>query len=199
MQDGGLKCIWVNRVNARVVGSFHSRRCHVVSGARRLPTSTHERRAMVSRGAETLQQLVTHYAHLHDVLSNEDEDEDDEDVPSQMMLTSTPSARMQERLSRGRGRASVNERATRAGMASGVQASEASTRTARTSKTIHPLLRDEFDEGFRISHELFCDFEDKMTTVGLFQTRTKSKSVPPRLLLLASFERLASGAHWSTI
>ena len=38
-----------------------------------------------------------------------------------------------------------------------------------------------------------------MTTAGLFQKPTKSKSVPPRLLLMASFKRLASGAHWSTI
>jgi hypothetical protein len=46
---------------------------------------------------------------------------------------------------------------------------------------------------------LFCDFEDETTTAGLFHKRTKSKSVPPRLLLMASFKRLASGARWSTI
>jgi hypothetical protein len=34
-------------------------------------------------------------------------------------------------------------------------------------------------------------------TVGITRCSTKSKSVPPRLLLLASFRRLASGAHWS--
>ena len=62
----------------------------------------------------------------------------------------------------------------------------------------HPLLWDEFKERFRIPLELFCDFEDEMTT-GIFRKPTQRKSVPPRLLLMASFKRLASGAHWSTI
>ena len=38
-----------------------------------------------------------------------------------------------------------------------------------------------------------------MTTAGVFCEPTKSKSVPPRILLMASFERLTSGAHWPTI
>ena len=63
----------------------------------------------------------------------------------------------------------------------------------------HPLLREEFEQRFRIPHALFCELEDEMTTAGVFRQRTKSKSVPPRLLLLASLRRLASGAHWSVI
>ena len=61
------------------------------------------------------------------------------------------------------------------------------------------LLRDEFAQRFRIPHDLFCVFEDEMTTAGVFFRPTKSKSVPPRLLLMACFKRLASGAHWPTI
>ena len=38
-----------------------------------------------------------------------------------------------------------------------------------------------------------------MTTAGVFREPTKSKSVSPRILLLVSFKRLASGAHWQTI
>ena len=38
-----------------------------------------------------------------------------------------------------------------------------------------------------------------MDAAGVFCQRTKSRSVPPRLLLRGSFKRLASGAHWSTI
>ena len=61
------------------------------------------------------------------------------------------------------------------------------------------LLRDEFAQRFRIPHDLFCVFEDEMTAARVFFRRTKSKSVPPRLLLMACFKRLASGAHWPTI
>ncbi|MBJ62013.1 MAG: hypothetical protein CMB57_02045, partial [Euryarchaeota archaeon] len=63
----------------------------------------------------------------------------------------------------------------------------------------HPLLREEFEQRFRIPHVLFCELEDEMTTIGGVRQRTKSKSVPPRLLLLAGFRRLTSGAHWSVI
>ena len=83
-------------------------------------------------------------------------------------------------------------------MVSWVRVSGTSTSTARTSKT-HPLLWDEFEDRFRIPHELSCDFEDEITTAGVFRKPMKSKSVPPRLFLMASFKRLASGVHWPTI
>ena len=60
------------------------------------------------------------------------------------------------------------------------------------------MLQDEFEERFRIPHEFSRDFEDKMTTAVVFRKPTIRKSVPPRLLLMASFKRLVSGAHWST-
>ena len=63
----------------------------------------------------------------------------------------------------------------------------------------HALLRNKFEERFRIPHELFCDFEDETTAAGVFRKPTKSKSVPPRILRMASFKRLTSGAHWPTI
>ena len=61
------------------------------------------------------------------------------------------------------------------------------------------LVRREFQERFRIPHALFCDIHDEMEEKGLFRKRTRSKSVPSRILLLASFKRIASGAHWTTI
>ena len=61
------------------------------------------------------------------------------------------------------------------------------------------LLKDEFHQRFRIPHELFCTIYDEMDAVGLFRHRTKSVRVPPRLLLMGSFKRIASGAHWETI
>ena len=107
------------------------------------------------------------------------ESDDEEDVPSPEEVRVR-----EEGVSCESGRGLGNERATRAGMASGVRASGTSTSTVRTSKTIRCCV---------------CELEDEMTTAGVFCQRTKSKSVPPRLLLLASFKRLASGAHWSVI
>ena len=63
----------------------------------------------------------------------------------------------------------------------------------------HPSLRDEFEERFRVPHDVFCEFEDEMRAAGVFDQATKSRSVPPRLLLMASFKRIASGAHWPAI
>jgi len=62
-----------------------------------------------------------------------------------------------------------------------------------------PALRDEFEERFRIPHDLFCEFEDEMAAAGVFEKRSDKKRVPPRVLLMASFKRLASGARWAII
>ena len=40
----------------------------------------------------------------------------------------------------------------------------------------HPSLRDEFEERFRFPHELFCDFEDEMTTAFVYDICIKTCS-----------------------
>ena len=168
------------------------------SRARRLPTSSYARSAMVSRRAETLHRLATIYAALDGAVSSADED-DNEDVSSQEDVDAgSLRARRRPR------KAFV--RRPRFAQQQGHARWYGEWGTGFWHKYIdrknvenHPLLQDEFEEIFRIPYDLFCDFEDEMTTAGVFRKPTKSKSVPPRILLMASFKRLASGAHWPTI
>ena len=153
---------------------------------------------MVRRRAETVRRLAAiHTALLTGSFSDEDDDEDvssqeDVDAGSQQAFRRPRQAFLRER-PRFRDRQGHARWYGEWGTGFWHQYID------RENVESHPLLLDEFEERFRIPHELFCDFEDEMTTAGVFRKRTRSASVPPRLLLMASFKRLASGAHWPTI
>ena len=128
---------------------------------------------MVSIGAETLQRLVTRYARVDEVLSSAGEDEGDEDVPSQDD-DDVDSQRTRARKAFVRERRRFREREGHARWYGEWGTGFWGQYTDRENVENHPLLRVEFEERFRIPHELFCDFEDEMTTAGLFQKPTKS-------------------------
>ena len=116
-------CGWLVRRQSR------SRR---QSRARRPPTSHRRRHAMVKRTREERRRFLikAHAAIAAGLLTPAHESDDDEDVPSPAEV------RVRERRGCESGRGLRNERATRAGMASGVRASGTSSSTVRTSKTI---------------------------------------------------------------
>ena len=128
---------------------------------------------MVKRRAETLQRLATLYARLEEVLSSAGEDDDDEDVPSQDDVGAcSQHARARKAFAREKPR--VRERDGHARWYGEWGTGFWGQYMDRETVKNHSLLRDEFEERFRIPHELFCDFEDEMTTAGLFQKPTKS-------------------------
>jgi len=138
-------------------------------------------------------------AFLLGVLSSSSDEDDDEDVPSQDVDADSQRARRRPRKGFVREKPRFPERQGHARWYGDWGTGFWGQYVDRANVENHPLLMDEFKERFRIPHDLFCDFEDEMTTAGVFQKRTDSKSVPPRLLLMASFKRIASGAHWATI
>ena len=150
---------------------------------------------MVKRTREERRRFLTkaHAAIAAGLLTPAHESDDDEDVPSPAEV------RVRERRGFVRERPRFRERQGHARWYGEWGTGFWHQFVDRENVENHPLLREEFEQRFRVPHALFCELEDEMTTAGVFRQRTKSKSVPPRLLLLASLRRLASGAHWSVI
>ena len=150
---------------------------------------------MVKRTREERRRFLTkaHAAIAAGLLTPAHESDDDEDVPSPAEV------RVRERRGFVRERPRFRERQGHARWYGEWGTGFWHQFVDRENVENHPLLREEFEQRFRVPHALFCELEDEMTTAGVFRQRTKSKSVLPRLLLLASLRRLASGTHWSVI
>ena len=130
-------------------------------------------------------------AFLLGVLDSSSDEDDDEDVPSQDDVDAdSQRARRRPRMGFVRQKPRFPEREGHARWYGEWGTGFWGQYVDRANVENNPLLKAEFKERFRIPHDLFCDFEDEMTTAGVFQKRTKSKSVPPRLLLMSSFKRI---------
>jgi len=113
-------------------------------------------------------------AFLLGVLSSSSDEDDDEDVPSQDVDADSQRARRRPRKGFVREKPRFPERQGHARWYGDWGTGFWGQYVDRANVENHPLLMDEFKERFRIPHDLFCDFEDEMTTAGLFQKPTKS-------------------------
>ena len=107
-------------------------------------------------------------AFLLGVLSSSSDEDDDEDVPSQDVDADSQRARRRQTMAFTREKPRFRERDGQVRWYGEWGTGFWGQYVDRANVENSPLLMNEFKERFRIPHDLFCDFEDEMTTAEFF-------------------------------